>query len=105
MQPYKGYFVEGSVMMVHPVSPDYFVGGSVLMPGSLWFYRGNHALSTSAVHRRHKRTGGMVRPGSCPDRGGRMPASATELNGEVSLTLVSQVRRLFGNRGPRAGDQ
>ena len=33
MQPYKGYFIEGSALMVHPVSPDYFVGGSVLMPG------------------------------------------------------------------------
>ena len=33
MQPYKGYFVEGSAMMVHPVSPDYFVGGSVLTSG------------------------------------------------------------------------
>lgn len=33
MQPYKGYFVKGSALMVHPVSPDYFVGGSVLVPG------------------------------------------------------------------------
>jgi hypothetical protein len=33
MQPYKGYFVEGNAMMVHPVSPDYFVGGSVLAQG------------------------------------------------------------------------
>ena len=41
-----------------------------------------------------------------------MPGSATELNGEVPPTLLFQVRRLFGNRGPqtegqdaRAGDQ
>ena len=32
IQSYKGYYVKGSAMMVHPVSPDYFVGGSVLMP-------------------------------------------------------------------------
>ena len=33
IQPYKGYFINGSAMMVHPVSPDYFVGGSVLASG------------------------------------------------------------------------
>jgi hypothetical protein len=33
MQPYKGYFIDGSALMVHPVSPDYFVGGRVLMSG------------------------------------------------------------------------
>jgi hypothetical protein len=31
--PYKGYFIEGSAMLVHPFSPDWYVGGSVLMPG------------------------------------------------------------------------
>jgi hypothetical protein len=33
MQPYKGYFIEGSALMVHPVSPDWYVGGSILVPG------------------------------------------------------------------------
>jgi hypothetical protein len=33
MQPYKGYFIDGSALMVHPVSPNYFVGGSVLVSG------------------------------------------------------------------------
>ena len=33
MQPYKGYFIEGSALLVHPFSPDWYVGGSVLMPG------------------------------------------------------------------------
>jgi hypothetical protein len=33
MQPYKGYFIEGSALMVHPFSPDWYVGGSVLVPG------------------------------------------------------------------------
>jgi hypothetical protein len=33
MQPYKGYFIEGSALMVHPFSPDWYVGGSVLVSG------------------------------------------------------------------------
>jgi hypothetical protein len=33
MQPYKGYLIEGSALMVHPFSPDYYVGGSVLASG------------------------------------------------------------------------
>jgi hypothetical protein len=33
MQPYKGYFIEGSALLVHPFSPDWYVGGSVLVPG------------------------------------------------------------------------
>jgi hypothetical protein len=33
MQPYKGYFINGSALMVHPFSPDWYVGGSVLVSG------------------------------------------------------------------------
>ena len=33
MQPYKEYFIEGSALLVHPFSPDWYVGGSVLVPG------------------------------------------------------------------------
>jgi hypothetical protein len=33
MQPYQGYFIDGSAMPVHPFNPDWYVGGSVLMPG------------------------------------------------------------------------
>src|SRR5262249_51090443 len=33
MQPYKGYFITGSAMSVHPFSPDCYIGGSVLVPG------------------------------------------------------------------------
>jgi hypothetical protein len=33
MQPYKGYFIDGSALPVHPVSRDWYVGGSVLVPG------------------------------------------------------------------------
>ena len=33
MQPYKGYFIDGSAMPVHPFNPDWYVGGSVLVPG------------------------------------------------------------------------
>jgi hypothetical protein len=33
MQPYKGYFIDGSALMVHPYSPDWYVGGSVYVSG------------------------------------------------------------------------
>jgi hypothetical protein len=33
MQPYKGYLMEGSALLVHPFSPDWHVGGSVLASG------------------------------------------------------------------------
>jgi hypothetical protein len=33
MQPYKGYFIQGSALIVHPFSPEWYVGGSILVPG------------------------------------------------------------------------
>jgi hypothetical protein len=33
MQPYKGYFIDGSALLVHPVSPDWYVGGNVYVSG------------------------------------------------------------------------
>jgi hypothetical protein len=30
---YKGYFIEGSALMVYPFSPDWYVGGSILVAG------------------------------------------------------------------------
>jgi hypothetical protein len=33
MQPYKGYFIEGSALLVHPYSPAWYVGGSILVAG------------------------------------------------------------------------
>ena len=33
MHSYKGYFIHGSAMPVHPFSPDWYVGGSVLVSG------------------------------------------------------------------------
>jgi hypothetical protein len=33
MQPYKGYLTAGSALLVHPFSPDWYLGGSVLVPG------------------------------------------------------------------------
>lgn len=35
MQPHKGYFIEGSALLVFPFSPDWRVGGEVLAPGRL----------------------------------------------------------------------
>jgi hypothetical protein len=29
MEPYKGYFIDGSALMTHPFSPDWYIGGSV----------------------------------------------------------------------------
>jgi hypothetical protein len=33
MQPYKEYFITGNALMVHPFSPDWYVGGSFLVRG------------------------------------------------------------------------
>jgi hypothetical protein len=33
MQPYKGYLIAGSALLVHPFSPDWYVGGNVLVSG------------------------------------------------------------------------
>jgi hypothetical protein len=33
MEQYKGYFIEGSALMVHPFSSDWYIGGSILVPG------------------------------------------------------------------------
>jgi hypothetical protein len=35
MQPYNGYFIEGTALLIHPFSPDWHVCGSVLKPGRL----------------------------------------------------------------------
>jgi hypothetical protein len=34
MQPYKGYFIDGSAPMTHPFSSDWYLCGSVFMQGS-----------------------------------------------------------------------
>jgi hypothetical protein len=39
MQSYKGYFIEGDALIVHPFSPDWYVGGSVLVAGHHGGYR------------------------------------------------------------------
>jgi hypothetical protein len=33
MQSHKGYFIVGSALLVHPFSPDWYIGGSVLVSG------------------------------------------------------------------------
>jgi hypothetical protein len=33
MQPYKGYFINGTALLVNPFSSDWYVGGCVLMQG------------------------------------------------------------------------
>ena len=33
MQPYNGYYISGKAQLVHPFSPDWYVGGSVFVQG------------------------------------------------------------------------
>ena len=33
MESYKGYFISGSALLVHPFSSDWFVGGNVYVSG------------------------------------------------------------------------
>ena len=33
MQSYKGYFIAGSALLVHPFSPDWYVGGNIFVQG------------------------------------------------------------------------
>src|SRR5262245_54404146 len=33
MQPYKRYFAEGDALIMHPFNPDWYIRGSVLVPG------------------------------------------------------------------------
>ena len=35
IQLYKGYFINGSALLVHPFSLDWYVGGSVFGAGPL----------------------------------------------------------------------
>jgi hypothetical protein len=92
MQPYKGYFIEGSALLVHPFSPDWYVGGSILVSG-----RSSTIVEITRFHVQRftvsiKELAEWYRAGGCADRGGRMPpASATELNGSVPTTLLPQV--------------
>jgi hypothetical protein len=56
MQPYKGYFIEGIALIVHPHSPDWYVGGSVLVSGRFgsvvkitWFQFERFTVSIKAL--------------------------------------------------------
>ncbi len=33
MQPYKRYFIKGNALIVHPFSPDWYVGGKIFVQG------------------------------------------------------------------------
>ena len=35
MESYKGYLIDGRPVMIHPFSPDWYVGGTVLKSGRL----------------------------------------------------------------------
>jgi hypothetical protein len=109
MQAYKGCFIEGSALMVHPFSPDWYVGGSVFVSGrsSSIVEIGRFQFQRFTVS--IKELAEWFGAGGCA-AGGRMPGLARELNGQVAATLLSQMCRLFANRGlrmevARAGDQ
>jgi hypothetical protein len=70
MQPHKGYFIAGNVLLVHPSSPDWYVGDSVLVPGRSSSIAEIGRFQLQRFRGEHQRTGGMVRAGDCPDRGG-----------------------------------
>jgi hypothetical protein len=91
MQPYKGYFINGNALMVHPFSPDWYVGGKVLAPGRSGSIVEITRFQLQRFTVSMKRTGRMVRPGGCAARGGRMPGSTRELNGQKPSALQSQV--------------
>jgi hypothetical protein len=48
LEPYKSYFISGTPLIVHPFSPEWYVGGNVDAHGRL----------------------GLVRAGACQDRRG-----------------------------------
>jgi len=37
MRPNKGYFIDGSALLVHPFSSDWYVGGSAFVSGVFSF--------------------------------------------------------------------
>jgi len=67
LHPYKGYFVSGKALIVHPFSPDWYVGGSVDTPGRLGSIVGGDALRDAFVNDRAAWAGGMVRTGASQD--------------------------------------
>jgi hypothetical protein len=70
MQPYKGYFIAGNALLVHPFSPDWYVGGSVLVPGRSSSIVEITRFQLQRFTSEHQRTGGMVWAGGCAARGG-----------------------------------
>ena len=91
MQPYKEYFIDGSALIVHPFNPDWYVGGSVLVPG-----RGSSIVEVTRFQLQRftvsiKELAEWFRAGSCANRGGRVPARATGLDGECLNVLVPGV--------------
>jgi hypothetical protein len=90
MQPYKGYFIKGSALMIHPFSPDWYVGGSVLVPG-----RYSSIVEVTRFQFQQFKVSikelaewfGLEVARIVVDE----PASTTELTDEIPPTLLSQV--------------
>jgi hypothetical protein len=68
MQPYKGYFIDGTARMVHPFDPSWYPAGSVLRSGPRGsiievarFELPSFTLELKAVYPGIEGRGGMVR--------------------------------------------
>ena len=78
-------------MPVHPFNPEWYIGGSVLVPG-----RGSSIVEVTRFQLQQftvsmKELAEWFGLEVARDRSGRMPAPAKELNGKVSPTFLSQV--------------
>jgi hypothetical protein len=87
MQPYKRYFIEASALMLHPFSPDWYVGGSVLVSGHF----GSIVGITCFQLQRFTVTMKELAEWFGLELARIVPASATELSREVPPTLLPQV--------------
>ena len=97
MEPHKGYFIEGAVLLVQVFSRTGMLvevswWRAILVRS--WKSRARSFTSSPSASKDWRNGLGWRLRG----RGGRMPGSATELNGQVLPTLLSQVWQLFGNR-------
>ena len=64
MQPYKGYFINGSAKMIHPFNPLSYPGGSVLKPGRLGSIVEVARFELPSFTMSMEELGGMVRFGA-----------------------------------------
>jgi hypothetical protein len=67
MKPYRGYFVSGSALSVHPFSPNWYVCGSAYVSGPGTSIVGVTRFQLQRFTVDFKELAGMVRLGDCAD--------------------------------------